>query len=163
MFEKLKELYKKQFTNPQMAELWGFWSEIKPAIVDTEFGDGLQIVGFQTLSHRPAYYVVFVDSSWSLDNNAAGELFLDHTDEIKDEIAEQYGEFHDCDYDECKEENEGESCGYHTEDDAWFPVLSDDAGTTWRLIANLKIGNGVQVLAEIRDRNNRLFAESQRA
>ena len=92
---------------------WKIWLELKRKPV---FGDGKQPISFQPQDTRPEYYVVFVDSGWSLDNyhSDRGHCVCDHYDEIVTALEEEFG----C----CDDEG--------MEEEGW-PVVHADSGAGW--------------------------------
>lgn len=104
------------------------------AEVTTPLGDGRRVIGFQSLNTRPAYWIVCVDSSWSLDNNGKPDTIYDHSDEICTAIEEEFG-IAECGYcgdrygaagcDECRDE---------PEDEGAFPHFRFGDGVCWFLI-----------------------------
>lgn len=71
--------------------LWGRAYMIRPALVRRKFGDGKRLIKLWPIIHRPLYYLVYVDSSWSLFNDDENPL-IDHLDDIYEQIAEEFGE-----------------------------------------------------------------------
>jgi hypothetical protein len=72
-----------------------FWEQkyrITPLLVDAVLGDGKKLVGLQPLDTRPDYYVIRVDSGWSMSNFDFGELFCDHLEEVYEAITNQFWE-----------------------------------------------------------------------
>ncbi|TJY57429.1 hypothetical protein E4T66_18655 [Sinimarinibacterium sp. CAU 1509] len=72
-------------------EFWGARYLVRPKLLDTIFGDGSQLIGFQPLNSRPQYYVVRVDSGWSLTNTDDDNCVGAHIDEIYEAAEEQFG------------------------------------------------------------------------
>lgn len=87
--KKLRE----QIERRQIATLWGTKHFIKPRLCDKVFGDGRQLIGFEPLNSRPSFYIVRVDSTWSLSNwdSRSEEHLADHVEEIWDALEEQFG------------------------------------------------------------------------
>jgi hypothetical protein len=94
------------------ATLWGKAYTITPRLVDHVFGDGRQLVWISPINHRPNYWVVRVDSSWSVDLDD-GETVYENIDEILDEIADKFGTIDDDD------------------EEGWFPRVDLGAGVSW--------------------------------
>lgn len=151
MFERLKEKYREHFSRPEIVRFWGQEYTVQPAVLDAELGDGNLVLYFTPLATRPWFYVIFVDSSWTVND---GKL-KDHLDEIYDAIEDEFGAMCSEDLDDCKAEGDGESCGRHVEEDAWFPILSTDYGSSWGECVNLVNGGGVKKLQYLRRRTRR--------
>jgi hypothetical protein len=100
---------------PHKRRMWGQDVQCEPKLVTEVFGDGKKLICLTPTNTRPNYYVVRVDSTWSLSNWADGELFIDHLDDIYEAIEDEYGRS----YDEETEEHRG------------WPALSDDSGSSW--------------------------------
>jgi hypothetical protein len=146
-----------RLTEARERSLWGFPQTVKPALVDRVFGDGRQIIGFETLDSRPAYYVVRVDSTWSASNwdddapvqaapddggangsdDDAADLRReptrvgDHVDEIYLAIEESFGNNRWCD--RCGQDED--SCAGHAFKRLRWPALDDRTGgcAWWRI------------------------------
>lgn len=147
MYERIKALYRAHFAQPELIRFWGREYAIQPAVLNQELGDGNKIIYFTPLNTRPWYYVVFIDSSWDFDT---WEFKATHLEKIYEAIEDEFGRMCGEDFDACKTEGGGESCGRHDEDDAWFPVLSDDCGSCWGECVNLAYGNGISELQYLR-------------
>lgn len=67
----------------------------KPALSDTIYGDGRALLGLTTIHSRPCYYVLRIDSAWSvgLDMNAPSDAFeiMEAIDEIAFDLESQFG------------------------------------------------------------------------
>jgi hypothetical protein len=96
----------------QRAYLWGKYRVFTPYLVKKIFGDGLQVIYFQSIDDRPYWWVVRIDSKTELDNDFDYESILDVIEE------------------ECGRPDEG--------DNTWkYPMISW-AGGHWGLIKNFK-------------------------
>jgi hypothetical protein len=109
-----------QLERRQLATLWGTKYFITPRLCDKIFGDGRQLVGFEPLEARPAYYIVRVDSTWDLSNWSRSEdVFADHVEEIWDALEERFG------------------CARYYDDSPQrlnprpFPAVTSDSGVAW--------------------------------
>jgi hypothetical protein len=49
------------------ARLWGQECKISPVLIEAPLGDGLQLLWVETMSSRPSFYVVRIDSSWDAE------------------------------------------------------------------------------------------------
>jgi hypothetical protein len=134
-----------ELTRPTRTSLWGYWSDIQPAWVPETLGDGMRVMAVSPLATRPNYYVIRCDSSW------VDDVWRDRLDEVYEAIEDSYGAMCGDSYEFCKEWGDGESCGRHHEDDAWFPFLFD-GGSEWWTLANLN-SDRVRQLIKIRDEN----------
>lgn len=88
---------------------------IRPALVKQKFGNGKRLIALWPIMHRPLYYLVYVDDSWSLYNSDENPL-IDHLDDIYEEIAAEFGERSDEDMDNWE---------YH------WPEADLNDGSTW--------------------------------
>lgn len=98
----------------QRATLWGKAYFITPRLVTRFLGDGKQLIWFTPMATRPNYYAVRIDSSWKISNWEEPPNLIDHVDEIYSAIEEEYG----------NQDDEGN-------ENASFPVLCDDCGSSW--------------------------------
>jgi hypothetical protein len=122
----------------EVEEEVGFWGSIynvTPRLLSEVYGDGRQLVAFETFDTRPYYYVVMADSGWDLSNYSQGEVFVDHVGETLNALAEQFGKCHG---DEC-EECGGQGCPFPalldtTDCHAWGPYR--DKGWTGPEVAS---------------------------
>jgi len=114
--KQLKNLIEVECT----CRFWGADHAITPRLVDEIFGDGKQLIQLEPLNTRPDYYVVRIDSKWSLENSAESDSFIEHLEEIYDAIEDQFGRWCRCEEEDC-------DC----EEDQSFPVLSTDCGSGW--------------------------------
>lgn len=48
--------------------LWGQRRYVTPALVSEVFGDGRKLLALSPIMYRPNYFVVRIDSSWSISN-----------------------------------------------------------------------------------------------
>lgn len=68
--------------------MWTMPCMVRPALVKKEFGRADLLLALAPISHRPAYYLVWIDSSW-LEDQAR---FVDHhIDDIYEAIEEEFG------------------------------------------------------------------------
>lgn len=107
---------------PYQVHFWGHEEIVTPCLVPTVYGDGKQIIALSPLNSRPQYYVVRIDSQWSLSNDAQeGEVIYDHLEALYDAIEDAYGANHDED------------------EEPWqpWPALDLNAGVTWFVLAML--------------------------
>jgi hypothetical protein len=104
-------------TRRQWARLWGQKHMIKPVFIKQALGNGDKLVAITPLNTRPNYYLIRVDSSWSVRNSDDSNI-CDHIDEISEAIEEECGR------------------KYETDDDdeeivmPW-PALDDEVGVSW--------------------------------
>ncbi len=105
----------------EKVHFWGSDYTITPCLIDQKFGDGKQLICFQTLSFRPNYYVIQGDSKWELNNWELNGPDLWY-DDVLDAISDQCGDVDDMRWDdETDEEYEARS----------FPMLDASCGATW--------------------------------
>lgn len=120
---EIPEALRAKLEQPHRLRFWGEEYTVTPRVCPTAFGNGKQLVAFQPLDTRPEYYILFVDSYWSLDNclNSSGMGLADHYDEICTALEDEWGSIDDYE--------EGGCC----EGEEWpgFPVLSESSGAQW--------------------------------
>lgn len=89
------ELIKKE-TAPRKITLWGdvYEENFEPQICDVELGDGKQLVYLGTLSQRPYWWLIFIDSK--TDVNSDDFDF----EEILQPLEECFGKLDDDDWNE---------------------------------------------------------------
>jgi hypothetical protein len=111
---------------------WGKPYRVTPRLVDKVFGDGRQLIHLTPLSTRPNYYVVRIDSRWTIDEPSECDATIrDHLDDIIDAAAEQFGS-NECDCEASAEDGHDDACP----GEAWFPVFrSPDLGVAWGRLA----------------------------
>jgi len=142
------------YTKKRKVSLWGTPSMVTPCLIRTVFGNGKQLMGFQTLNSRPKYYLVLVDSKTPIDNDDAfDEFFEKHfgifPDVIYQAIEEEYGNANDLEnnYENnnnspCRKFNKGIDCCQCDKkyDCKWtkWPALNDDCGCSWWQEASTK-------------------------
>ena len=104
---------------------------LKPEIVmvyDSDIrGDGKKLIGIQTLSGRPCYYLLKVDSSFTFDNSD-GELSDDTSDKVE-HVLHIIESIYDS-VDNIEHETD-DGNGEWTEEDLEFPTLSCGCGYNW--------------------------------
>lgn len=67
----------------------------KPALLSRVYGDGRALMGLTTINNRPAFYVLRVDSSWSVQDHRAPDgapEFADFSDDICEALEDEFGE-----------------------------------------------------------------------
>ncbi len=91
-FSRAKEMerLRKMIERRQVAWLWGQKRFVTPRLLSRVFGDGKQTIWLSGINTRPAYWVIRVDSTWTLDNLNGGNL-RDHLEEIYQAIEEEFG------------------------------------------------------------------------
>lgn len=88
---------KRAIYKPTRRYLWVPSDEIKfvPALSDRIYGDGRALIHLSAIMSRPSFYVIRVDSSWTIamDNNApdGAPEFVQFIDNIEDGLEEQFG------------------------------------------------------------------------
>ena len=75
----------------QAGYLWGQRHFFTPRLLDEVFGDGGKLIWISGINTRPAFWVVRVDSSWSLDNCGKPPVLADHLESIYQAIEGEYG------------------------------------------------------------------------
>ena len=108
---------------PETVSFWGAKHTITPRLVAEALGDGRKLIWFETMDHRPNYYVLRVDSTWALDSDDnAADYIVEHYEEIVGAIIDEYGGMcadSDCDGEDC--------CHCHR----GFPEYCGSSGTSW--------------------------------
>ena len=56
-------------TAPRIAKLWGEGVEFSPVICDKIIGDGLQLIYLGTISQRPYYWLIRIDSKTDIESD----------------------------------------------------------------------------------------------
>lgn len=108
------------------SSLWGRPHKVTPRLVGKVLGDGKQLIWFAPIMSRPNWYVVRIDSGWSLDNHAdAGVQPVDWTEGVLLAIEEEYGNADDLCSDDCPGRNDCADTYPHD-----FPALHD-GGESW--------------------------------
>lgn len=102
---------------------------VTPRLVDWIHGDGLQVIAFYAMNTRPNYYVARIDSKLSLDNSGDHPFCDEVLDDLYIEIEDQFGRAH-YEY----EADNGRTYRVHDP----FPALSDDSGSCWDHMCDLK-------------------------
>lgn len=132
-----------KFTRKRRVRHWGNEYDVTPAVVRQHMGNGRLLLALQPLNTRPNYYLIRVDSTFFDDEDT--DDFLDRIDEVKDMIADEYGD----------KESERELLADDlraqgiepdasntdlagNEDRLGWPVLSLDSGCGWWEVARLK-------------------------
>lgn len=107
---------------PTTGHLWGMSIDFTPAVLPTAFGDGRALLALTTLNSRPRYYVIRIDSGWSVDDTQAdGGDLRDHLDDIYEAIEETFGR--------AVFEEDGDA------DPEPWPAFDDRYGTAWWRLA----------------------------
>lgn len=130
-----------EFRRVQTAHLWGELHRVIPAIVEQHLGNGRRLIRITPLNTRPNYYLIRVDSRWSMDSDD----WYDHLEEIYEAITEEFGEKErEREYlaDDLREQGI-EPTAENTdlagnEDRLGWPVLSLDSGCCWSHICFLR-------------------------
>ena len=115
---------KAHITRRQWARLWGQKSMIRPVFIETALGNGDQLVAIVPLNTRPNYYLIRVDSKWSLRNTDDGDCLYEHIEEIEEAIE-----------DECGRKYETNDDGDEVE--MPWPALDCDSGVSWSTAMDL--------------------------
>lgn len=95
--DPLHEALRAAIEVPMPRHLWTSSDAItfKPALSDTIYGDGRALIGLTTINSRPRYYVLRIDSAWSvgLDMNAPSDAFeiMEAMDEIAFDLEAEFG------------------------------------------------------------------------
>lgn len=71
--------------------LWGQKRFVTPRLVTPVFGDGKQMIWLTDLNVRPAYWVVRIDSKWSINNWDPSPNPSDWLENIYQAIEEEFG------------------------------------------------------------------------
>lgn len=110
---------------PYTIRLWGTDHTVTPYLVSQTFGDGKRFIGLAPMFYRPWFYVVRIDSRWSLDHEGE-EPFIDHVDEVYEAIEQQFGLCCD-EEDEYGDRAECDCDGY----EVWPRVKDFSGGSEW--------------------------------
>jgi hypothetical protein len=88
---KLRELIERR----TCAYLWGKRHFVVPRLVSQVFGDGRKLLGLAPIMFRPNYFVVRIDSRWSMSNWDQQNPMVPHDwlDNVFDSIEEEYVEW----------------------------------------------------------------------
>jgi hypothetical protein len=132
-----------ELTAPCERSLWGRPHQIQPVLVETVFGDGQQIIGLEPINHRPNYYVVRVDSHWTLDNHDWDHPhpLSDHLDDIYLAIEDEFGNARWCKVcgeEEEDDEHDDEPDGGHAFEREDWPYADFGIGSSWFLLERLE-------------------------
>lgn len=140
--QTIEELIKRE-TETHESMFWGKKITVTPALVDEIHGDGLQIVWLSSISTRPHYYVLRIDSSVALDDD---ESLSDNDKDEYGTVKEMLLRLIEDQYDNIDRYTEGADCKCYDPDDEdiepfeySFPMLNWGGGS-WGLIANFMTG-----------------------
>lgn len=98
--------------------LWGQKRFVTPRLLDRVFGDGKQLIWLSGINTRPAYWVVRIDSKWSISNWNPSPNPSDWLEDVYQAIEEEFGT------------GEKEDASLYA--NAKFPQACDlGAGTSW--------------------------------
>lgn len=100
--------------------------EFVPALCSTVFGDGRALLSFTTVNNRPAFYVVRIDSRWTIDDDRdppedAADV-REFVDDICEALEDEFGR-----RDPDSEETDPEILEYGNP----WPAISDRDGCMW--------------------------------
>lgn len=87
---KINRKMKAIITKPRYVKFWGKKCLSRPVFIESCLGDGGKLLAITPLNDRPNYYVIRVDSTWSV-HNYEDPCVADHIDEIYEMIEEQTG------------------------------------------------------------------------
>jgi hypothetical protein len=74
------------------ASLWGGVLWVRPVYLQERLGDGRQLIWLEPILTRPDFYVLWIDSGWSMRNSDENP-FCDHLHEVQAIIDEEWGSF----------------------------------------------------------------------
>lgn len=94
-----------------------------PALCDTIFGDGRALFRLATCNSRPQFYVIRCDSGWDYSNWGYSPTFGEHTDEIYEELEEQFGS--------ARLDSEEDDPDILADGINPWPALDDENGCAW--------------------------------
>jgi hypothetical protein len=144
-------------------------------VLKKAFGDGRALFHFTTMNDRPKYWVIRGDSNWGcadLHQPDDAPDFGDFTDEIIDEIIDEFGtarcgysgenlrwpvEERSCHCENCQGAGE---YGPITPEDVEFPAIDPENGCSW---GRLKWPGGFDVVPHPFARGVMILAECERA
>lgn len=121
----------------QTASVWGSETRITPRLVERLFGDGRLLAFIEPTFTRPNYYVVRIDSGWTLtdgfpthgDDSEGSPDWRDALDNIWDAIESEFGVECMCSAPSGVKGDLCENCGDEVE--AYFPVVGETGGCAW--------------------------------
>lgn len=87
---KISKKVTAHITRRQWARLWGQKHMIEPVLIEGHLGDGMKLVAITPINTRPNYYLIRVDSTWSVYNRDTPSI-CEHIDEIYDAIEDEVG------------------------------------------------------------------------
>lgn len=98
---------------PTERSLWGDTSTVVPALADKVFGDGRALLVLTPLSTRPNFFIVRIDSGWTIGDEGINHDLWDHLADIYGALEDQFG----------PAEDDGEC---HP-----WPAVDLDSGSSW--------------------------------
>lgn len=126
------DLFIKELVKEKKVSFWGVDYMITPALVSEIHGDGLQIVGVESMATRPNYYILRIDSSVDITSDD-----FDEDEILLQPIEEEFGNI-----DEWKEiQKNGKTIYINNLDDTYrktekevsFPMLNWYGGKWWTI------------------------------
>jgi hypothetical protein len=100
-----------------------------PALSDRLYGNGRALLGLTTINSRPRYYILRIDSTWSIDSDPdapdGAALWVDRIDAISFALEEEFG----CGRYEGGEESDETEKGRDRR--RKWPAYDDENGCSW--------------------------------
>lgn len=97
-----------------------------PALLSRVYGDGRALIGLSTIHQRPAFYIIRIDSSWTLhmdsDFPSGGPEYVEFHEEICFALEEEFGH---------TEADEEEDDPEILENGNPWPAFNDRDGSSW--------------------------------
>lgn len=132
-----------KLTRKKRTTLWSVPCAHQPYFVRAALGDGNRLAAITPLNTRPNYYLIRVDSTWSLKWREDVECLANHIDEICEAIEDEVGRKYEFDEDRGEDTHQP------------WPNLDDEAGVAWSdamdLVPHVRI-NTWNLMAELRYR-----------
>lgn len=104
----------------QAVTMWGQKRFVTPRLCSTVFGNGLRLIYFTPINTRPNWYIIRVDSRWSLSNwetNPRLKAPYDWVDDVCEALEDEFGR---------PEDEDGKRRA-----DAKWPCADLDTGFSW--------------------------------
>lgn len=75
----------------QRRTLWTHPYMVRPALLRKKFGKGNRLLALSPIQHRPYFYLVWIDDTWTGEPDAEDDLLRNHLDAIYEAIEEEFG------------------------------------------------------------------------
>ena len=129
-------------TSMRTAKLWGEGVDFEPVLCSEILGDGQQLVYLGTISQRPYYWLIRIDSKTDIESNEFD--VEDILQPIEDDFGRQLDYISEEEFEQLKSEGEDECVECETYDNwiesNWnYPRIGWDGGH-WGLVVNMLTG-----------------------